>query len=57
MPTTTSGAFADVECAICHRHISEDMTLVYNTDRGLLVVCFICEERKDEGIEDDDADD
>lgn len=50
-------ALADVECAICHKHLPEDMTLVYNTERGLLVVCYLCEERRDEGFDERDDDD
>lgn len=47
-------AFADVECAICHKRVPDDMSLMVDTERGLIVVCYICDERRDEGIEEDD---
>lgn len=42
-------------CAICGRVLPEDMSLMVDTERGLLVVCFICEERRDEGMDDADS--
>ena len=43
-------------CTICGRELPDDMSLMVDTERGLIVVCYICEERRDEGMDDDDND-
>lgn len=40
-------------CAICGRELPNDMSLMVDTERGLIVVCWTCESRRDEGFDDD----
>ena len=46
----------DTTCDLCGRHLPDDMTLMVDMDGRLTVVCFVCDEKADPGLDEDDDD-